>query len=632
MTEPGSVPGLTAAGGRLRAVPILHGRFEFAVEVRRAFAAHRPTQIAVELPGGLARPFREAVRRLPLLSVLEVEEAVGGAVPPDGTTPSGARERPGSRAPIHLLVEPTDGLTEAVRLGLEHDVEVIFADRDASRVTPVRQPLPDPHALETLGLETYAGLSTAVMPAFSGEETHRHRTMAHHLTGLLADESSRVLFVGALPTARPVLARVGQETAVPFGRRPRLTARVWHLHPEASREVLTEMPYLAGLYEEWRAGRLGLPVQGDWPLPRRQVHLALMAQARKRLRREEGEEIAPPSVANLFRYARNCALLEGGLIPDFYNLVLAARGFGDDNFAWHVWEIGSTYPHREARDRRPALRITLEDLDRSGRLVRFERKIRRRRPVLRLVRRRPAQARRGEWKEQWAGVSLCSYPPEDVVIEGYGRALAHKAKGILAADRSRVEPFTSSLLDGIDFRETIRNRAHDGRIYVRRNESLRGQVGAVVVAFDAEDRENRYGYRMTWQGEHDQESDMALYSTPPGEQVTGPGISRCEYGGFLLTWPPGRMFLVWEDPEFHIARTPAEHLLLAGIDYSNERMVVYVAASPPRSFVRQYATRRDRRVIYIPIGQLSPATLKKLRVFHVLDGRQVRAYARDYIW
>jgi hypothetical protein len=607
-----------AAGGRLRAVPILHGRMEFAVEVRRAFHEYRPTHLAVELPGALERPFREAAGRLPALSVLEV-------------TDSGAGSSPGGRDSFHLLVEPTDGLVEAVRLGMESGIPVVFADRDATRVTPVRQPIPDPHAVEAIGLDTYAGLCLALPVEPSDEEIQRQRILAHHLNRLLADEAARVLFIGSLPRSRAVLRRAGEESAIPFGRPPRLQAKIWHLHPDASREVLTEMPYLAGKYEDWRAGRLEWSAEG-WPLPRHQVHLKLLAAARERFRREEGEEVPRQSVANLFRYARNCALLEGALAPDFYTLVLSARGFADDNFAWHVWDIGSSYPHCDAGDRRPALRITLEDLERSGRLVRFQRKIRRRRSALRLLRRRREEGQAREWKERWSGVSLCSHPPEDMVIEGLGRSLAHKAKGILTADRSRVEPFTASLLDGIDFRETIRNRSHDGRIYVRRIQPLKGEVGAVIVAFDAEDRDQRHPYRMTWQGEHDQESDMALYSTPPGEQVVGPGISRCEYGGFLLVWPPGRMFLVWEDPEFRAARTPAEHLLLAGIDYALERMVVYVGASPPRSFVRQYAARRDRKVVYLPMGQLSPLTLKRLRVFHVLDGRQVRAYAREYIW
>ena len=334
----------------------------------------------------------------------------------------------------------------------------------------------------------------------------------------------------------------------------------------------------------------------------------------------------------MLRWGRNIALLEGALAPDFHTLVLAARGVGGDDFAWHLWDAGSAWPWPEAGDGRPVLRVTLEDLERTGRLVRFDRTLRRRRSALRLVRQRRREPRPGEWRENWSGDSICSHPPEDVVIEGFGRFLAHRAKGILAADRSRVEPFTASLLDGIDFRETIRNRAHDGRLWVRSVLPIRGDVGSVIVAFDPEDAGSRYPYRMTWQGEHDQESDMALYSTPPGESLAGPGISRCEYGGFLLTWPPGRMFSVWEDPEFlALAHSPGEHLLLAGLDYALERLVAYVAPRPPRPFCRAYAARRGRRLLYVPIGQLSPLTLRRLRIFHVLDGRGVRAWARDYI-
>jgi hypothetical protein len=602
---------LVTAGGRLRAVPILHGRFEFAVEVRRAFAEHRPTDVVVELPTALADGMRRAVRRLPRLSVLRIE-----------TADSGERS--------FLLVEPADGLTEAVRLAMEHDLPLHCADRDAARVEPQAAAWPDPHVVETIGLAGWAA------PCMAGSLRHEPaaasaRPLAHKLTTLLADPERRVLFVCALPRLAPVLKRVGYETAVPFGRPQRLTWDLFHLHPDSSREVLGEMAWLGAAYERWRSEQASPQAPGAWPLPRHRIHLDLVRAARDQLEQEDGERIATPSLANLFRWARNISLLEGAMAPDFYTLVLAARGVGGDDFAWHVWNTASTWPWPEALDGLASRRVTLEDLNRSGRLLRFQRRVRRRRSALRLVRPRPREARPGEWHKQWSGYAICSHPPEDLVIEGYGHYLAHKARGLLAADRSQVEPFTVSLLDGIDFRETIRNRLQDGRIYVRRRRPARGRVGAVVLAFDPEDRAGRYPYTMTWQGEHDQESDMALYATLPGDRLVGPGISRCEYGGFLMTWPPGRMFAVWEDPEFFMARTPAERLLLAGIDYASERLVVYVAPQPPRSFVHQYAVRRDRKVLYMPIGQLSPTTLARLRVFHVLDGREVRAFARDYI-
>ena len=56
------------------------------------------------------------------------------------------------------------------------------------------------------------------------------------------------------------------------------------------------------------------------------------------------------------------------------------------------------------------------------------------------------------------------------------------------------------------------------------------------------------------------------------------------------------------------------------------------AAKPPRSIFRNIAARFGRTIVYIPIGQLSPTALKKLRVVHVLDGYDKRDIAKEYIW
>jgi len=145
-------------------------------------------------------------------------------------------------------------------------------------------------------------------------------------------------------------------------------------------------------------------------------------------------------------------------------------------------------------------------------------------------------------------------------------------------------------------------------------------------------RDDRYDYLTTWLGEHQNESDMAFYSTDPWDRLVGPGIGRAEYGGFLMTLPPRRMFDVWSDPDYEFAETKSERLLLAGIDYSVERLVVYVAHKPPRSVFRSIAARMGHRILYIPIGQLSPTKLKKLRVVHVLDSHARRDEAKGYVW
>jgi hypothetical protein len=124
---------------------------------------------------------------------------------------------------------------------------------------------------------------------------------------------------------------------------------------------------------------------------------------------------------------------------------------------------------------------------------------------------------------------------------------------------------------------------------------------------------------------------MSFYSTPAGEIMDGPGISRCHYGGFMLTYPPMRVYDIWKDPFFDMARSKPERLLMAAIDYCLEKNVVYVAASPPSGWCRSFAARLGKRILYIPIGVFSPVTLKKIREFHVLDGHHVRRYAHRYI-
>lgn len=125
---------------------------------------------------------------------------------------------------------------------------------------------------------------------------------------------------------------------------------------------------------------------------------------------------------------------------------------------------------------------------------------------------------------------------------------------------------------------------------------------------------------------------MAFYSTEPAAQVVGPGILRATYGGFLLVHPPGRLWDVWSDPDYDSARDKAETLLAAAIDYSLGRLVVQVAKRPPSAAMQRRAAEQGKRILHVPLGALAPATLRKVRVVHLLAGRDKRAIARDYLW
>ena len=310
----------------------------------------------------------------------------------------------------------------------------------------------------------------------------------------------------------------------------------------------------------------------------------------------------------------------------------AARSIVDENYAWDVWETASRYSHQQTSTDIDTVMISGEEVWLNTKRIRLRRRLPSTKRRLGNLGLKPRKKEKfpGEWASELNGASICSYPPEDMVIEDFGRFLKKKGKSVLSEERSTVEPFTASLLDGIDLRETIRNW-HEGKIFVKNIQKIYGEVGSVVVIFD-EDSQGRYNYMTTWLGEHQNESDMAFYSTYPFEHLIGPGIGRAEYGGFLMSLPARRMYDVWADPDYDFAETKAERLLLAGLDYSIQKYVVYVGAKPPRSIFRNIAARFGRTIVYVPIGQLSPVTMKKIRVVHVLDGYDKRDSAKEFIW
>jgi hypothetical protein len=159
-----------------------------------------------------------------------------------------------------------------------------------------------------------------------------------------------------------------------------------------------------------------------------------------------------------------------------------------------------------------------------------------------------------------------------------------------------------------------------------------GAAGSVVMIFDEDPSGTSYPYLMSWLGEHEQESDMALYATDPLRQVVGPGIMRATYGGFMLTYPPGRLFDVWRDADYANARSKPEVLIMAAVDYSTDPIVVHVGRIPPSAALRQYASRRGKRIVHLPLGSLSPASVNRVRVVHILAGHDKREIAKDYLW
>jgi hypothetical protein len=608
---------LTAHGiftrGNISYFPVIPGRLEFSWRLRRYLLERRPQVVAVELPSSLETTYRKAVERLPQMSVI--------LIPENDTDAEEARA-------AYIPVEPADPFVEAMRTALELGAQIVFLEPPTHEKPHLKDVYPEPYALEIIGARAYLE-AYRVYPQQRTPELSAHAAaMAWKLQG--ADPLASVCTVISLNVLDPLLDAMEMPQDAPPAPRTRLfqRAELCNLHPDCLAEVTSEPPFYQDLYEHARAQELA-----NFKLDRPRWQLQLLREAEKEYTVNTGEKMQSWQRIALAKFARNLATLDSHLIPSLYDLALAARSIVDDNYAYEVWQMGNRFSEQQTEV--PGM----ETLNLSGDEVWLRtKKLRIRRRLPRMKQRlKPAglKARKrekfqGEWAKQTDGQSICSYPPEDLVIENYGRFLKRYAKSKLSEERARVEPFLASTLDGIDLRETIRNW-HDGKLYVRELGKFSGEVGALVVIFD-EDRHDRYRYLTTWLGEHQNESDMAFYSTHPFDHLVGPGIGRAEYGGLLMTLPPRRLYDVWSDPDYETAETKAERLLMAGLDYAIERNVVYIAAKPPRSVFRHLAAKVNRKIIYIPLGQLSPAKLKKIRVVHVLDSYQRRDEAKQYLW
>ena len=561
----------------------------------------------MELPGWLEPPYLKAVERLPRLSVI---------VYPDPSDDDRG---------IYIPIEPADPFTEAVRTARETGAAVIFAEPDVGERPHLPDAVPDPYSLRYIGHQKYIE-QYRLHPQERTDETAIHAGgIAWKLQG--ADPLARVLVVISLNMLDPVLDAMEEPQDEPPRRTRLFGAELINPHPDCLAEITVEYPFLQERYERFRAD-----CADDELIDRRRVQFALLKEAEKDYEKNTGEKLSHWQRRLIARYTRNLAMMSRDLVAGLFDLTVAARSIVDDNYAWEVWNTANRYfAQRDASDLRTE-NLSGEEVWLNTRRLRLRRRLPRPKQRLRpaSLKMRKKEKYPGEWAERLDGNAICSYPPEDFVIEDYGRFLKQKAKSIVSEERVRVEPFTTSTLDGIDIRETIRNW-HEGKIYVRQRQKLAGEVGAVVVIFD-EDPENRYYYHTTWLGEHQNESDMAFYATHPFDHLVGPGIGRAEYGGFLMTLPPRRMLDVWGDPDYDFAQSKPERLLLAGLDYSIHRYVVYVAAQPPRSIFRSIASHLRRSILYVPIGQLSPTKLKRIRVVHVLDSHARREEAKDYIW
>jgi len=620
-------------GKNITVLPVIHGSGDFAVEVRRVMLSRSFDCLAVPLPPSFQQEVEAAVAMLPEVSVV-LQRNSTGAFRTSSYDPSSESddEEPNSPDPTCTFVpiDPCQPVIAALRIAIQERMHRGYIDVEADAFEPRSAVLPDPYALKHVVAEQF---SAAVLPALPAPDDELQVSRIHALaTGLreLTRRHSSILFVVSVlewPWVRDAFnSVVDPPEATPAPENP---ARIYAVDPPTLTFVLGELPFITGLYERARD-----ELDDDENLSVDGIK-ALLLTARDRYVAEFGTRARPITthlLAVCLKYIRNLSLMERRLTPDLFTLVTAAQQTAGDQFAMCVAETARAYPYPSTEEypdvRFGVDRVVIPD----GTVLQ---------PVSRLpghpvswrtlhLKSRPDVRQQIQWQRTWNPFGQCSWPPEDVAIERFRTHVRDVALELLGNDLARTEKFTSSIRDGLDIRETLRNW-HTGDLYVKVFPPSRGTLDCVLMLFDSPADPRNYPWRITWHAEHQDESTLSLFATNFMSEMVGPGIGLARYGGCMFLFPPRPIPEVWTDPRFDFTDTLEERLLAASLFHSNERHVAVLSHKPPGAGWRRLASRYHKKLLYVPMSRFSAQTIEQLRMAHVLNGRHIRSFAQHFI-
>ncbi len=616
---------------RITVLPVIHGSGDCALEVRRVMLEQRFDCLAVPLPQSFRHAVEAAIEHLPAITV--VTQAEPKQFHPPDWSPAPANNAEGGDDPpeavSYVPVDPCQPVIAALRIALQENIPRAFIDLETAVFESRSTVLPDPYALKQVPLEKFAA---AVLPAIprlpDGQAADRVVTMAANLCRLEERFRSILLVVSVLdwPWIKDAYS---SETSVSREDDAVETTETYAVDGKTLLFVLGELPFITGLYERARA-----ELDDDENLSIDGVKELLLV-ARQRYQNDfknRGRRLTPQLFAQYLRYVRNLSLIDRRMTPDLYTLVTAAQQIAGDQFAIALAETTRDYPFTndlpfsglaagigrgrladhsvvEMKSRLPGPPLTWRSLS---------------------LRAKPERETQLEWQMRWNPFTHCSWPPEDVAIEKFRTHVKDKARSIMGLDLARSEKFRTSLMDGLDIRETLRNW-HTGELYVKVTPPTRGSLDCVVMLFDSPADPRDYPWCTTWMAEHNDESTLALFATNFGDEMIGPGIGLATYGGAVFLFPPRRIPDIWSDRRLDFVDTLEERVLAAGCLHSHYRHVAVLSYAPPGAGWRRMARRFGKKLVHVPLHHFSQETVQQLRLVHVLNGRQVRSYAADFI-
>jgi hypothetical protein len=98
-----------------------------------------------------------------------------------------------------------------------------------------------------------------------------------------------------------------------------------------------------------------------------------------------------------------------------------------------------------------------------------------------------------------------------------------------------------------------------------------------------------------------------------------------------LLYPPRAIPNVFEISEDLHLPNLASRLTYGAVLFSGEKNVAYVSSQKPSSEMKNLASKLHKHLIWIPLSSFSNETLRKLRRFHILNGKDVRSWASRFV-
>ena len=614
---------------RILIAPVIHGSGDFAVEVRRLLLTSKFDCLAVPLPRSFQEAVETGIEHLPSIGIAVQEEPADWQLTSHEDDDEDDPTHHQIRRVSYVAIDPCQPVIAALRLAVQERLHRAFIDLETDHWETSRVALPDAYALKKVSIDRFAAATLPAIPRPpAGFQTERLIVMARRLANLEKRYRS-ILFVCSLaewPWIKEAYSQGLQSDCEDESVEP---AELMTTSENSLMFLLGEMPFTTGLYELARReldDDENLSVDGL-------KHLMLASRDRyQRELKSLARRITPKSLSIYFQYVRNLSLMERRLTPDLYTLVSAAQQVFGDQFAIELAEAAKTYPFQTALPYREfRLSIDRGQLPDGG-LCHAETRLPGHPMSWRSLslKRKPPKIDQEKWKMQWNPYRQCSWPPDDVAIEKFRNHVKDTALAMLGADLARTEKFSTSLMDGLDIRETLRNW-HTGNLYVKIFPPQLGKLDCVLMLFDAPADPRDYPWRITWMAEHQDESTLALFATDFHSEFVGPGIGLAKYGGAMFLFPPRPIPDVWLDPKLDFTDTMEERLLAGACRHSREKHIAILSEQPPGVAWRRLAKKYGKKLVHVPMNRFSQETIQHLRMVHVLNGHEIRSFAAHFI-